>query len=338
MNGYYDPDGGYFYDGVHLSRLKEKFSKISFALLICTFVACAAAFLIQSIVSLLGLSSALDKNIYWQWVMSFLPLYLFGFPCAYLYLKKNTLAHTPSRKRMELGDLLILFLISRFFTLLGSSISSFLVSFVESFLKNPIVDHAGELIGETPWWLILIGGVIIGPIAEEIVYRKLIIDRLYEHGELVAVLFSSFVFALVHGNLYQVAYAFLNGCILGFVYVRSGKLKYSIALHMLTNFLGTIVVLPIQDALIRLESILEGAAITSELLSLSLLVNGYMIARLALAVIGAILLFVYYRRFSLKRFAPDPLPRGKALHIAFFNPGFAAFFFITVVEFLLNLY
>ncbi len=336
MNGYYDSNRGFFYDGDHISRIRGKFSRISFALLLYVFVAYLAIFLIQSAVSLLGFAEVLEQSIYWQWAISLLPLYVFGLPCALLFLRKSR-TFAPRRKRMEMGDLLLLFLIGRFFTLLGSTVSSFLISITEMLLRAPVIDHTTALISEAPWWLIFLGAVIIGPIAEEIIYRKLIIDRLYEHGEAVAILFSSLVFALAHGNLYQVVYAFLNGCILGFIYVRSGNIKYSILFHMVTNFLGSIVVLPILDAQIRMENILASVGLNSEYLSLSLFVSGYGLAKIILALLGAAVFCIYYKKFLPKPFALDPLPRGRALRIALCNPGFLAFFIITLFEFLLNL-
>ena len=338
MNGYYDFERGCFYDGEHLSRLKRKFSQISISLLIYIFVSSLAIFFIQILVSLFGLSKVLDQSIYWQWGLSLLPLYIFGFPCAYWFLKKNTRAIAPRRKKMEIGDLLLLFLIGRFFTLLGSTVSSFLVSFVETIGNNPVIDYTSELINAAPWWLILIGAVIIGPIVEEIIFRKLIIDRLHEHGEAVAILFSSLVFALAHGNFYQVVYSFLNGCILGLIYLRSGNIKYSIAFHMVTNFLGSIVVLPIINAQIRLEALFEASAITSEYLSLSMLVSGYGIAKIILAFLGAIVFILYYKKFLPSPLALDPLPHGRALRIALINPGFLGFFIISAFEFWLNLF
>ena len=54
-----------------------------------------------------------------------------------------------------------------------------------------------------------------------------------------AVLASGLFFGLFHGNLNQFSYAFLLGLFLGFIYVKTGKLGYTIGLHMAINFIGS---------------------------------------------------------------------------------------------------
>lgn len=336
MNGYYDFQSGVFYDGAHLASLRRKFSRLAFAFLFYTFAAYVAIFLIQLILTLFGLAPVLDKSIYWQWIISLLPLYLFGAPCAYLLLKKLPCA-PPKKNAISIGDFLLLFLIGRFFTLFGSLISGFLVSFTEFFKGGAVEDQTTQLISETPVWLVFIGAVIIGPIMEELVYRKWIIDRTAMHGETISILFSSLIFSLAHGNLYQVVYAFLNGCILGYLYIRTGRLRYSVIFHIITNFLGSIAVLPIIKAEEKLAAMASEGIFNGEYLSLSLLVQGYGYAQLILAGIGCALFFLFYKKYLPKKDIISPLPHGRAASVTLLNPGFLAFFFIICVEFFLSI-
>ena len=64
-------------------------------------------------------------------------------------------------------------------------------------------------------------------------------ERIVKYGELAAVLASGLFFGLFHGNLNQFSYAFLLGLFLGFIYVKTGKLGYTIGLHMAINFIGS---------------------------------------------------------------------------------------------------
>ena len=75
--------------------------------------------------------------------------------------------------------------------------------------------------------------------AEELLFRKLLTERIVKYGELPAVLASGLFFGLFHGNLNQFSYAFLIGLFLGFIYVKTGKLRYTIGLHMAINFIGS---------------------------------------------------------------------------------------------------
>ena len=67
--------------------------------------------------------------------------------------------------------------------------------------------------------------VLIAPTAEELLFRKLLTERIVKYGELAAVLASGLFFGLFHGNLNQFSYAFLLGLFLGFIYVKTGKLR-----------------------------------------------------------------------------------------------------------------
>ena len=81
-------------------------------------------------------------------------------------------------------------------------------------------------------WLIYRSSVV-----EEIAFRKLIIDRTVQFGEKNAVLFSAMIFGLMHGNFYQAFYAFGIGLVFGYIYTRSGKIRYTIILHIIFNLI-----------------------------------------------------------------------------------------------------
>ncbi len=334
---YYPPNSQDFFEEERLCKLRKKISRISLGFVLYSCVAYVAILLIQFIIALSGLEAVLMDNIYWQWAMSLLPLYLFGLPVICVFLK-STQAAPLKKSYMSVADLLLLFLIGRFFTLAGSYISSFLTSVTERILHTQISDTTTELIEKTPVWLIFISAVVIGPIVEEFLYRKLIIDRLHPYGEAFAILFSSAIFALAHGNLYQVFYAFLNGCILALIYIRTGNLWYSTAFHMISNFLGSIAVLPILKAQSTLEALVEGTVLSAEHVSLTLLVSGYAITKWFLALLGAAVLCFCYKQFLPSRFALKPIPQGKSLSVVLKSPGFIAFLCLSILEFTLSLF
>ena len=61
-------------------------------------------------------------------------------------------------------------------------------------------------------------GVLV-PISEELVFRGMMFKRLREQsGFMHAAIFSSVVFALLHGNMVQMLYAFATGMMLSYVY------------------------------------------------------------------------------------------------------------------------
>lgn len=102
-------------------------------------------------------------------------------------------------------------------------------------VDNPLISTVMQL---NPWVTFIIA-VLIAPTAEELLFRKFLTERIVKYGELAAVLASGLFFRLFHGNLNQFSYAFLLGLFLGFIYVKTGKLRYTIGLHMAINFIGS---------------------------------------------------------------------------------------------------
>ncbi len=83
---------------------------------------------------------------------------------------------------------------------------------------------------------------ITGPIIEELICRKLVIDKLRDTGEKQAIILSALFFGLMHGNVYQFAYAFPVGLIFAYVYLRTNNISYTILLHMLMNLTGVLTI------------------------------------------------------------------------------------------------
>ena len=48
------------------------------------------------------------------------------------------------------------------------------------------------------------------------------------------------MFGLFHLNLFQFFYAFGLGLMFGYVYMRTSQLRYSIVMHMIINFNGSV--------------------------------------------------------------------------------------------------
>ncbi|WP_296859039.1 CPBP family intramembrane glutamic endopeptidase [uncultured Methanobrevibacter sp.] len=121
--------------------------------------------------------------------------------------------------------------------ILGQSITMILGSFMQHNISNPIQ----TLLTSSDMWLNLVLISIIAPIFEEIIFRKILVDRTIKYGVRVSIIFSATIFTLFHGNLNQFFYAFLMGGFFAYVYAKTGKIEYTIILHMAINFLGSVV-------------------------------------------------------------------------------------------------
>lgn len=85
------------------------------------------------------------------------------------------------------------------------------------------------------WGGVLLYGIIT-PICEEIVNRGLVYNRIRKHANVaVAVILSSMIFGISHGNVAQLLYAFLLGCIIALVYEKQGSFLCPVIFHGVAN-------------------------------------------------------------------------------------------------------
>lgn len=96
-----------------------------------------------------------------------------------------------------------------------------------------------ELLYSAPFAAQIVCLGILAPICEELVFRGLMFKRLrmqvsFRH----AALYSTFVFAIIHGNLVQMIYAFIMGLMFAYLYEKYGSVKAPIIAHIAANILS----------------------------------------------------------------------------------------------------
>ena len=75
---------------------------------------------------------------------------------------------------------------------------------------------------------------LIAPVVEEIVFRGLVLRGLERYGRWFAIVASSVLFGLFHGNPAQSPYAFAVGLVMGYVAMEY-NLLWSMVMHMINN-------------------------------------------------------------------------------------------------------
>lgn len=163
---------------------------------------------------------------------------LISTPLIYIIMKLTPADISITRGKLNFFELVKLFTMCYAAMVVGNIVSNLFLNFMNMGGNN----YVSDAIMNSSITEILIFAVILGPIAEEFVYRKLIIDRLIFMGEKTAVFMSAFIFAFMHENFYQFFYAFFAGFIFASIYIRTGEIKYTIAMHIIINFMGSIAV------------------------------------------------------------------------------------------------
>ena len=193
------------------------------------------------------------------WILTFVPVYLIGFPLGVLILKKIP-AHPSEQTSWSAGMILKTACITVFMMLIGNlvgnAVNMALLRLTGATDPNAVADLAGM---DGIFFQILVM-VILAPTVEEFFFRRLLIDRLRIYGEELAVFSTALMFGLFHGNTSQMFYAFTIGLVLGYVYLRTGKLRYTIGLHMGINlFSGVLATKLLERAMETMNQIAEGA-------------------------------------------------------------------------------
>jgi hypothetical protein len=276
------------------------------------------------------------------YVGSGVPLYLIAMPIAVMLMGKSTVIETR-KFDMKPGLFFKLLLMCLPMMWAGSVFGSMLSMALSN---GEATDRVADLAMQTNIWNVVFL-VIVGPIFEEWLFRKQLIDRTRKYGEKTAILLSGLAFGLFHMNLFQFFYAFLLGLMFGYVYTRTSKLRYSTAMHMIINFNGGVLapwVLTRVD-LDQLEKVSEAAengnaAAMEQWASQN--VEGLAIMLVYFVLYGAVILagFVLLIR-NFKRFefytAPEELPRGTRAKTVCGNVGMIMFIMVTCMLTAVNL-
>ena len=103
-------------------------------------------------------------------------------------------------------------------------------------LVEMIVSDSGNMI------LQIIGTVVLVPIAEELLFRGIILGELnFRYSPRVVVLLQALLFGIFHMNPLQSLYTFIPGLLLGIAYYQTGNLIVPIIMHMIFNFFGGVI-------------------------------------------------------------------------------------------------
>ncbi len=277
---------------------------------------------------------------YVQSILNFVPMYGIAIPLGLLVMGRFS-PDSSQPERLGAGRFWKLMLMCFPLAYLGNFLGSLLAAILSG---GRAVDPVGMLVDE----MNLFEGifvVLIGPLIEELFFRKALIDRLSRYGEKLAILFSSVCFALFHQNVYQFFYTLGFGLILAYVYTRTRRLRYSYAMHAIFNFLGGIVpyfvMSRMDDELIDALDSMDLSVLTPELLERSLpslaVFGVYALMIVVLFIAGALMLILGRRQFVF-RAADEELPPREGRRAAFANVGFILAAACCVVLALINLY
>jgi len=324
-----------------LKQARRDFSRIGASLCLMVVVWYALATVLEG--ALYAAVGGKGETPNWvTYVGSGVPLYLIAMPIAVMLMGKSTVIETR-KFDMKPGLFFKLLLMCLPMMWAGSVFGSMLSMALSN---GEATDRVADLAMQTNIWNVVFL-VIVGPIFEEWLFRKQLIDHTRKYGEKTAILLSGLAFGLFHMNLFQFFYAFLLGVMFGYIYMRTSKLRYSTAMHMIINFNGGVLAPWILtrvdlDQLDKVSQAAENGNVAAMEQWASQNATGLAIMLVYFLLYGAVILagFVLLIR-NFKKFefytAPEELPRGTRAKTVCGNVGMIMFIMVTCMLTAVNL-
>lgn len=182
--------------------------------------------------------------------------YIIPFPIFYWLMKKlNTVK--IEKRGLDAKTFIIYMSITLTLMWIGNVIGLAITMLLGGAIQTEIGNPVQQLINSTDIWFNLLIISIAAPIFEEILFRKMLIDRTIRYGAKVSIILSAILFGFFHGNLNQFFYAFLMGGFFAYVYIKTGTIKYTMILHAIVNFMGSVVSLIVTKSIMNIQTSLN---------------------------------------------------------------------------------
>lgn len=266
------------------------------------------------------MNSDLSYNYNVITILSAVSNYILPFPIL-LFLMKKLESENLEKHSLNIKTFIIYLCITFTLMWIGNVIGLAITYLIGNSIQVEVSNPIQELINTTDIWLNLVLISIIAPIFEEIFFRKLLIDRTIKYGAVISILLSATIFGLMHGNLNQFFYAFLMGGFLAYVYIKTGKITYTIILHMIVNLMGSVVSLFVVESA---NALTQGTYTTFDLGLLLL----YLIFIVIVLIVGAVGLF-RFKKSELSKYKPE-IELEQPLRTAFINYGMICFIAFSI--------
>ena len=191
-----------------------------------------------------GQQASYDAVYFLNWLTSDLSSYLIPALAAFFLFRRE--AAPPGRREdfRAWAELPLVFFSSCFAGSLASLITEKISRLLDSLFGTGEIPDAME--GSLPEagqsgsaWIFILFVVVIAPICEELIFRKLLLQPLRGCGDMFAAIAAALVFAASHGNFDQFPYAFAVGLLYGILAVRSSSVLPTLILHFANNLLVT---------------------------------------------------------------------------------------------------
>lgn len=305
---------------------KKFFSKIGLNYLIFAIIALIAQIIVVNIFNVVNSSLLTDFNV--LTILTSICNYILPFPIFY-YLMRKIEKQNLEKQNLSLKTFLLYLSITFTLMWIGNIVGLAITSAIGGIFQTEIRNPVHNLINSSDIWLNLLLVSIIGPIFEEIIFRKFLIDRTIKYGARVSIIVSAVIFGFFHGNLSQLFYTFLLGGFFAYVYIKTGRIIYSITLHIIVNLMGSVVSIFVVESA---QAIISNAYTATDIA----LILVYVLVILLALIIGIIGLARYKKaKFNGTK---TQIALKNPLKTSLLNPGMIFFMLFFIGEIIYTLF
>lgn len=132
---------------------------------------------------------------------------------------------------------------------------------------------------------------VLPALIEEFAMRGVVMQSLRKYGDWFAIIMSSLVFALLHGNMVQIPFAFIAGIAIGYAVTVTGSMWTGVLIHFLNNLASIVMQIGIDNCSETVSSVITMSVV------------------FVIMIIGIICAAIYFKNYS----HAYPLKNGESL-------------------------
>lgn len=260
---------------------------------------------------------------------------LIGFPFIWLLMRGIPKVKIEQHK-LKFSEWFRFLMISEALILAGSMVGNLIHSAITLPFSSNDLNQANSLMQNSN---VLVRTLVVGigaPVFEELIFRKVLIDRTVKYGEYLSIVMSGIMFGLLHGNFQQFFFAALIGMLFAYIYIRTGRIRYTIFLHMAINLSSSLVLQTLLSVMLEAEE--TGDYESPLVIVCTLVALAWAGGVMALGIIGIVKLIKGLKRKELALKMMKGEPRHKQVNSLLFKDRVFWLYIAATIVLFLNSY
>lgn len=182
-------------------------------------------------------------STYYGVVVTFLSVAGAGYPVFLAVIRRipDTAGSQEGPVKLSFGQLLGVFFVCTSFMYISSTAGSLIGMLISGFKGSEIINPVEEFLENSNIFVQAIYTVLLGPIMEEYVFRKVLLNKVKRFGDLPAIMITAVAFGLTHLNLSQFIYGTTLGILFAYIALRTNTIRYTIIIHIMINLIGSVI-------------------------------------------------------------------------------------------------